>query len=149
MVATAAKQVDAKSTPSRLLVVTSDELLQHKVSRLLAEEHCELCFRKPGRRMGRDLSWLSEAEVVLLDVSGPLKTVLHALASLTERHPEAKVVVLVPQSEMYFWIEAIHLGAWECLPKPVEETELKAVLMDASRARYRSGTSHPQLLSLA
>jgi DNA-binding NtrC family response regulator len=145
MVATAAKQVDAKSTPSRLLVVTSDELLQHKVSRLLAEEHCELCFRKPGRRMGRDLSWLSEAEVVLLDVSGPLKTVLHALASLTERHPEAKVVVLVPQSEMYFWIEAIHLGAWECLPKPVEETELKAVLMDASRPRYRPGANHPPL----
>jgi DNA-binding NtrC family response regulator len=142
MMATAARQTAAKGTPPRLLVVTSDELLQHKVSRLLAEEHCRLCFRKPGRRIGRDLS---EAEVVLLDVSGPLKIVLHALASLTERHPEARVVVLVPQSEMYFWIEAIHLGAWECLPKPVEETELKAVLMDASRPRYRPGASHPPL----
>jgi DNA-binding NtrC family response regulator len=145
MMATAARQTAAKNTPPRLLVVTSDELLQHKVSRLLAEEHCRLCFRKPGRRIGRDLSGLPEAEVVLLDVSGSLKTVLHALASLTERHPEAKVVVLVPQSEMYFWIEAIHFGAWECLPKPVEETELKAVLMDASRPRYRPGASHPPL----
>ena len=145
MMATAARQTAAKGTPPRLLVVTSDELLQHKVSRLLAEEHCRLCFRKPGRRIGRDLSGLPEAEVVLLDVSGFLKAVLHALASLTERHAEARVVILVPQSEMYFWIEAIHLGAWECLPKPVEETELKAVLMDASRPRYRPGASHPPL----
>jgi DNA-binding NtrC family response regulator len=145
MVARAAKQVDPKTTPPRLLVVTSDELLQRKVSRLLAEEHCRLCFRKRGRRIGRDLSGLPEAEVVLLDVSGSLKTVLHALASLIEWHPEARVVVLVPESEMYFWIEAIHLGAWECLPKPVDETELKAVLMDASRPRYRSGASPPQL----
>jgi hypothetical protein len=42
---------------------------------------------------------------------------------------------------MYFWIEAIHLGAWECLPKPVEETELKVVLIDASpdKISLRSG----------
>jgi hypothetical protein len=36
---------------------------------------------------------------------------------------------------MYFWIEAIHAGAWECLPKPVEGPELKAVLVKSINAR--------------
>jgi FixJ family two-component response regulator len=35
---------------------------------------------------------------------------------------------------MYFWIEAIHAGAWECLPKPVEEAELNAVLLRSINA---------------
>jgi DNA-binding NtrC family response regulator len=139
MVATAARQAPAKSRPPRILVLSGDELLQHKVSRLFAKEHYRLCFKKAGRRTGVALSGkLPDAEVVLLDVSGALKTVLPSLASLQEGHPDANIVVLVPQSEMYFWMEAIHLGAWECLPKPIDETELKAVLMDASKPRYRS-----------
>jgi ActR/RegA family two-component response regulator len=138
MVATAARQAPAKTRPPRILVLSGDELLQHKVSRLFAEEHYQLCFKKPGRRMAVNLSGLPDAEVVLLDVSGALNTILPSLASLQEGHPDANIVVLVPQPEMYFWMEAIHLGAWECLPKPINETELKAVLMDASKPRYRS-----------
>lgn len=32
-----------------------------------------------------------------------------------EVHPQTEVVLLVPLTEMYFWIEAIHAGPWECL----------------------------------
>jgi DNA-binding NtrC family response regulator len=142
MVATAARQAPAKTRPPRILVLSGDELLQHKVSRLFAEEHYRLCFKEPGRRMGVNLSGLPDAEVVLLDVSGALKTNLPCLASLQEGHPDANIVVLVPQAEMYFWMEAIHLGAWECLPKPIDETELKAVLIEASKPRYRSAAGH-------
>lgn len=134
MSATAVKQVAAKSNPPRILVVTNDELLQHKLSRLFASKHYHLCFKKPAGRASRELSRLPDAEVVLLDISTSLEALLHSLASLKERHPKTEVVLLVPQSEMYFWIEAIHAGAWECLPKPVEEAELKAVLLRSINA---------------
>ena len=106
MVATAAGHGATKSRSQRILAVTDDELLQHKIARLFAKEPYNLCFKKPTRRASKELSHL----------------------------PDAEVVLLVPQSEMYFWIEAIHAGAWECLPKPVEEAELKAVLLRSINA---------------
>jgi len=135
MSATAVKPVAARSTPPRILVVTNDELLQHKLFRLFAGKAYNLCFRKPAARASQELSHLPDAEVVLLDISTSLELLLHALTSLKERHPKTEVVLLVPQSEMYFWIEAIHAGAWECLPKPVEVSELKAVLVKSISAR--------------
>lgn len=129
MVATSARQTTTESRAQRILIVTSDELLQHKLSRLFANEHYKLCFKKRAGRASTELSHLPDAEVVLLDISTSLEGLLHSLASLKELHPKTQVVLLVPQSEMYFWIEAIHAGAWECLPKPVEESELKAVLL--------------------
>ena len=134
MSGTAVKQVAAKSSPPRILVVTNDELLQHKLSRLFANEPYNLCFKKPAGRASRELSHLPDAEVVLLDISTSLEALLHSLACLKEGHPQTEIVLLVPQSEMYFWIEAIHAGAWECLPKPVEEAELKAVLLRSINA---------------
>ena len=135
MSATAVKKIAAKSSPPRILVVTSDDLLQHKLSRLFAKEPYDLCFKKTAGRAGRKLSHLPDAEVMLLDISTSLEGFLPSLASLKRRHPKTEVVLLVPQSEMYFWIEAIHAGAWECLPKPVEEAELKAVLVKSINAR--------------
>jgi DNA-binding NtrC family response regulator len=135
MSATAVKHVAAKGTPPRILVVTNDDLLQHKLSRLFASKSYNLSFRKPAGQASQGLSHLPDAEVVLLDISASLEGLLHSLASLKERHPKTEVVLLVPQSEMYFWIEAIHAGAWECLPKPVEGSELKAVLVKSISAR--------------
>jgi len=135
MSATAVKHVAAKGTPPRILVVTNDELLQHKLSRLFASKAYNLCFKKPAGRASRELSHLPDADVVLLDISTSLEGLLHSLACLKERHPKTEVVLLVPQSEMYFWIEAIHAGAWECLPKPVAGSELKAVLVKSINAR--------------
>jgi DNA-binding NtrC family response regulator len=135
MSATAVKHVAAKGTPPRILVVTNDELLQHKLSRLFASKAYNLCFKKPAGGPTKELAHLPDADVVLLDISTSLEGLLHSLASLKERHPQTEVVLLVPQSEMYFWIEAIHAGAWECLPKPVEGSELKAVLVKSINAR--------------
>ncbi len=50
MSATAVKHVAAKGTPPRILVVTNDELLQHKLSRLFASKAYNLCFKKPAGR---------------------------------------------------------------------------------------------------
>jgi DNA-binding NtrC family response regulator len=135
MSATAVKHVAAKSGPPRILVVTDDELLQHKLSRLFASKDYSLCFKKPAGRASQELSQLPDAEVVLLDISASLKGLLHSLACLKKRHPKTEVVLLVPQSEMYFWIEAIHAGATECLPKPVEGAELEAVVVKSINAR--------------
>ena len=73
MSAVAVKQVTASGNPPRILVVTNDELLQHKLSRLLASQHYDLCFKKPAGRASRDLSHLPDAEVVLLDISTSLE----------------------------------------------------------------------------
>ncbi len=135
MSATVVKHIAAKGAAPRILVVTNDELLQHKLSRLFTSKAYNLCFKKAGERASKELSHLPDADVVLLDISTSLEGLLHSLACLKERHPKTEVVLLVPQSEMYFWIEAIHAGAWECLPKPVEGSELKAVLVKSISAR--------------
>jgi len=134
MSATAVKHAVAKGAPPRILVVSNDELLQHKLCRLFASKAYNLLFKKPAGRGSQELLHLPDAEVVLLDISTSLEGLLHALTSLKERHPRTEVVLLVPQSEMYLWIEAIHAGAWECLPKPVEGSELKAVLVKSISA---------------
>jgi DNA-binding NtrC family response regulator len=134
MTAAAVKKTGTKSSSPRILVVTSDDLLQHKLSRLFSSEDYNLCFKAPAGSASSKLSHLPHADVILLDISTSLEGLLHSLVALKERHAEAQVVLLVPQTEMYFWIEAIHAGAWECLPKPVEEAELKSVLLKSINA---------------
>ena len=106
MSATAVKQAAAKSSPPRILVVTNDELLQHKLARLFRKEHYNLCFKKPAGRARRELSHLPDAEVVLLDISTSLEALLHSLPSLKDRHPKTEVVLLVPQSVLLRSINA-------------------------------------------
>ena len=135
MAATGFKKIAVKSHSPSILVVTSDDLLQRKLSRVFGSKHYHLCFKKPTNPVSSQLAHLPDAEVVLLDISTSLEGVLHSLASIKRSRPNTAVVLLVPQSEMYFWIEAIHAGAWECLPKPVAGSELKAVLVKSITAR--------------
>lgn len=131
MSGTAVKQVPVQQTPPRILLVTKDQLLQHKLSRILANQPCHFVHQKPAGPAGRELSNLPDAEVVLLDICASITTVLHSLGSFGECRPTTRIVLIVPESEMYFWTEVIRAGAWECLPKPVEEAELQAVLLNA------------------
>ena len=125
----AIKQAAAESKPVHMLLVTDDQLLQHKLSRILASQPCRITFRKPAGQANREFQHLPDAGVVLLDISTSLEAILDSLVLFCERHPKTRLVLTVPLSEMHWWIETIHAGAWECLPKPVEEAELKAVLL--------------------
>jgi DNA-binding NtrC family response regulator len=138
MAATAVTQSAAKSRTSRILLVTDDELLRHRISQIFAKDHYELTFWKPEGRFRQYLSRLSDTDIVVLDIWDSLKTALRSLQSFKKEHPRTKVILLVPQSQMYWWIEAINMGAWECLPKPVEWGELKAVLIHASQTACQS-----------
>jgi len=123
------KQATAESKPQRMVLVSDDELLQHKLSRILANQPCRIILKKPAGQAKREFPHLPDAAVVLLDISTSLQAILDSLSLFCERHPKTRVVLTVPLSEMHWWIETIHAGAWECLPKPVEEAELKAVLL--------------------
>ncbi|MEW5978945.1 MAG: hypothetical protein AB1898_24385 [Acidobacteriota bacterium] len=103
--------------------------------RLLKDESYALFFQQS---LWAGLSPSSvEPEVVVLDVPDSLETTLRFLPSLKKSYAQAELVLLVPPTEMTFWMEAIHQGAWECLPKPVAEHEMKATLKGAVEAVSR------------
>src|SRR5262245_49847244 len=128
MSGSAIKQGAAESKPPRMVLVTDDELLQHKLSRILPKQSCRIVLRKPAGQANWEFQNLPDAAVVLVDTSNSLESILDSLSLFCERHPKTRVVLTVPLPEMRWWLETIHAGAWECLPKPVEEAELKAVL---------------------
>ena len=70
-------------------------------------------------------------QVLLINATGPAQSSLAPLASLRQRWPDVKVIFLSPLDDIHLWAEAIRMGAYDFLPKPIDPDQLKWVLIGA------------------
>jgi DNA-binding NtrC family response regulator len=70
-------------------------------------------------------------QVLLINATGPAQSSLAPFASLRQRWPDAKVIFLSPLDDIHLWAEAIRMGAYDFLPKPIDPDQLKWVLIGA------------------
>jgi DNA-binding NtrC family response regulator len=121
--------------PFRILLIDDDPNVCHILQERLLLAGYDVCKAETGRGALQ----LIEKEVfdaALLDVRLPDMTGLQVLGELKRRDPGVDAVVMTGYPELETAIEAVRLGAYDYLTKPVEWVSLERLLQRVIERRY-------------
>lgn len=115
-------------SPIQVLVVANDpELLGYVCVNLTTEEYRVVTVETADEALERVNDGL-RPDLVFLDISAPQSHGLHVLQQLKLVHPRSKVVVISANESAREAVEAIRLGARDCLMKPFPKSEFDRVV---------------------
>ena len=111
----------------RILVVDDEENARIALSKILAREGYEVASAGNGYEA---LNYLrgKEVELIITDINMPEMNGLSFLREVSRNHPESNVIMVTAYGEVESYIEAMNLGAFEYINKPVKIDELKKII---------------------
>jgi len=111
----------------RILVVDDEENARNALSRILTREGYEVASAGNGYEA---LNYLrgKEVELIITDINMPEMNGLTFLRELSKSHPESNVIMVTAYGEVESYFEAMNLGAFEYINKPVKIDELKKII---------------------
>jgi DNA-binding NtrC family response regulator len=111
----------------RILVVDDEENARIGLSRLLAKEGFLVESVSNGFEA---LDYLRQQEVNLIvtDINMPEMNGIAFLKELNKSFPQSNVIMVTAYGGVESYIEAMNLGAFEYINKPVKIDELKSIL---------------------
>ena len=119
------------SKSGTLLVVEPDTSLIQSLENVLQEFRLSL---KVCETSARDLEpniLDSAPDVVLLNLTAPM-TSLDLLRDLQQQWPDTRVIIVSESDDIHLYAEAIQLGAYDFLVKPLDIDELGRILQRAT-----------------
>src|SRR5512147_3097968 len=113
--------------PKRILVVDDEENARIGLSMLLSKEGFIVDSVSNGFEA---LNYLRQQEVNLIvtDINMPGMNGIAFLKELNKSFPESNVIMITAYGGIESYIEAMNLGAFEYINKPVKIDELKSIL---------------------
>jgi DNA-binding NtrC family response regulator len=111
----------------RILVVDDEENARIALSKILTREGYEVASAANGYEA---LNYLrgKEVELIITDINMPEMNGLSFLRELSRSHPESNVIMVTAYGEVESYFEAMNLGAFEYINKPVKIDELKKII---------------------
>lgn len=111
----------------RILVVDDEENARMALSKILTHEGYDVSSAENGLEA---LNFLrsKDVELIITDLNMPEMNGLSFLRELNRRHPASNVIMITAYGEVESYIEAMTLGAFEYINKPVKYDELKKVI---------------------
>ena len=115
--------------PLSILLVEDDESSCEALCSLLAMQfpHARITCAADGRagleRFRRELP-----EIVITDINMPEMNGITFLKELNRTYPRSNVIMITAYGGVESYIEAMNLGAFEYINKPVKIEELKSIL---------------------
>ena len=108
---------------AKILVVDDEEIVRLSHARTLAGEHCKVKAVWNGmdalQEMGQDTF-----DVVLLDLRMPGMDGMAVLKMIKEKWPDSEVIIITGYPTVESAKQAVSLGAYDYLAKPVEPDEV-------------------------
>lgn len=113
--------------PKRILVVDDEENARLGLSKLLSNEGFLVDSVSNGFEA---LNFLRQQEVNLIvtDINMPEMNGITFLKELNKSFPNSNVIMITAYGGVESYIEAMNLGAFEYINKPVKIEELKSIL---------------------
>ena len=111
----------------RILVVDDEENACIALSKLLAHEGYEVASAGNGYEA---LNYLrgNDVDLIITDINMPEMNGLAFLRELNRCHPSSNVIMITAYGEVESYLEAMSLGAFEYINKPVKMDELKKII---------------------
>ncbi|MGD0845408.1 MAG: response regulator [Geobacteraceae bacterium] len=113
--------------PKRILVVDDEENARIGLSRLLSNEGFLVDSVSNGCEA---LNYLRQQEVdlIITDINMPEMNGIIFLKELNKSFPKSNVIMITAYGGVESYIEAMNLGAFEYINKPLKIEELKSIL---------------------
>ena len=108
---------------TKILVVDDEEVVRLSHIRTLASMHCNVEVVKDGMEALKVMA-LRPADVVLLDLRMPGMDGMAVLKAIKQSWPETEVVIITGYPNIETAKEAVRLGAYDYLSKPVGPDEV-------------------------
>jgi len=120
-------ELDLVKQPKRILVVDDEENARIGLSRLLSNEGFLVDSVSNGYEA---LNYLRQQEVNLIisDINMPEMNGITFLKELNRNYPKSNVIMITAYGGVESYIEAMNLGVFEYINKPVKIEELKSIL---------------------
>ena len=114
-------------TMKRILVVDDEENTRIGLTKLLSQEGFEVESAANGNEA---LDYLDQKKVslVISDINMPDMNGLSFLRELSRKYPSTSVIMITAYGGVESYLEAMNLGAYEYLHKPVRLDELRSVM---------------------
>ena len=111
----------------RILVVDDEENARIALSKILTRQGYEVASAGNGYEA---LNYLrgKDVELIITDINMPERNGLSFLRELNRSHPASNVIMITAYGEVESYIEAMNLGAFEYINKPVKVEELKKII---------------------
>ena len=111
----------------RILVVDDEENTRIALTRLLSREGYEVLTAANGLEALSSLR-NNPAELIITDLNMPEMNGLTFLRELNREYPASNVIMISAFGEVESYLEALNLGAFEYLNKPLRLEELRKVM---------------------
>jgi two-component system, response regulator, stage 0 sporulation protein F len=111
----------------RILVVDDEENARVALSKILTHDGYEVSSAGNGVEA---LNFLrsKDVELIITDLNMPEMNGLMFLRELNRSHPSSNVIMITAYGEVESYLEAMTLGAFEYINKPVKYDDLKKVI---------------------
>ena len=111
----------------RILIVDDEENARVALSKILAHEGYDVSSAGNGLEA---LNFLRnhDVELIITDINMPEMNGLAFLRELNRSHPQSNVIMMTAYGEVESYLEAMNLGAFEYINKPVKYDDLKKVI---------------------
>lgn len=117
-----------------VLVIDDDPLIRKTLSSYLSKKGFEALVAEDGEE-GLQKYKEHIPDLVILDIRLPDIDGLEVLGRIRERNPNASIIIMTAYDDMKTTIEAIKLGAFEYLVKPLDYVELDLTIDKAFQIR--------------
>ena len=116
----------------RILVVDDEENARVGLSKLLEREGYEVESVANGY-VALNVLNRQDVNVIVTDINMPEMNGISFLKELNKSYPKSNVIMITAYGGVESYIEAMNLGAFEYLNKPVKIDELKLILQKMFR----------------
>ncbi|MDG4597971.1 MAG: SpoIIE family protein phosphatase [Candidatus Contendobacter sp.] len=124
--------------PTRILTIDDEDLVREILTAYLEDSGFEVIQAGDGRT-GIDLIGREQPDLVLCDLRMPGMDGLQVIATVTRDFPELPILVVSGMGGINDAIQALKLGAWDYVTKPIEDMAVleHAINHALERARLR------------
>jgi DNA-binding NtrC family response regulator len=128
--------METQSAPLRVLVVDDEPLICWSLAETLSDSGDLVTEARSGAAAVRALSEASEPiDVVLLDYKLPDVKSLSLLATVRRLSPSSRVILMSAYATPEIAKDALALGAFRVVNKPIDMHDVPALVHDTARSR--------------
>ncbi len=111
----------------RILVVDDEENARVALAKILSREGYEVATAGNGYEA---LNFLrnKEVDLIITDINMPEMNGISFLRELNQSHPSCNVIMITAHAEVETYMEAMNLGAFEYINKPLNVEDLKKII---------------------